>query len=69
MKLGRAQELEMTYLIMQELDPEDHTLFMYLGQIAFRKGERVKGLDYYRKAVEMVPESFIAWMILPETLQ
>ena len=69
MKLGRTQELEETYLVMRELDPEDHTLLMYLGQIAFRRGERLKGLNCYRKAVEMDPESFMAWKILIEALE
>lgn len=69
MKLGRTQELEETYLAMRKIDPEDHTLLMYLGQMAFRRGEKVKGLEYYRKAVEMDPESFMAWKILAEALQ
>ena len=51
---------------MRKLDPEDHTLLMYLGQIAFKKGQTMKGLEYYRKAVEMDPESFMAWKILAE---
>jgi Flp pilus assembly protein TadD len=68
MKLKRTEELEKTYLRIHELDPYDHSLLLYLGQIAFDNNRRKEGLDYYQKAVEMAPNSLMAWKVLAEAL-
>lgn len=68
MKLGRTKELEEIYRAMWKLDPEDDTMPMYLGQLAMRKGKIDEGLAYYRKAVEINPESFLGWKVLADAL-
>jgi predicted Zn-dependent protease len=69
MKLGLTQELEETYIAMRKLDPEDHTLLMYLGQLALKKGQAKRGIEFYRKAVEMEPDSYVGWKMLAEALK
>jgi len=68
MKLKRTEELEKTYIRIRELDPYDHSLLLYLGQIAFESNRRKEGLDYYQKAVEMAPNSLMGWKVLAEAL-
>ncbi|MFX1272422.1 MAG: tetratricopeptide repeat protein, partial [Promethearchaeota archaeon] len=58
--------LEKTYLRMRELDPHEHSLLLYLGQIAFDSGRKDEGLEYYRQAVDMSPNSLIGWKVLAE---
>ena len=67
-QLNRMEELEQLYLRMYELFPEDHTLAMYLGKIAFDSGRAGEGLSYYKKAVKIDSESLIGWMVLSEAL-
>jgi len=68
MKLKRTDELEKVYLRMRDLNPNDHSLLLYLGQIAFNSGRKEEGLDYYDKAIRMDPGSPMAWKVLAEAL-
>ena len=67
-KLSRTEELEQLYHKMHALFPKDPAFAMYLGQIEIDRGNTDKGLEYYRKAVEIDPESLIGWRILSEAL-
>jgi tetratricopeptide (TPR) repeat protein len=69
MKLGRSSELEETYLKMRKIDPKDHAVLLYLGQIEIKKGNTIEGIELYRQAVEMEPESFMAWKMLIDTYE
>lgn len=69
MKQGRTEELEEVYRAMWEIDSEDDTMPMYLGQLAMRKGKIDEGLAYYRKSVEMNPDSFMGWRVLADALK
>jgi cytochrome c-type biogenesis protein CcmH/NrfG len=67
--LNRMQELEQLHLRMHSLFPQDPSQAMYLGQIAFNSGRIKEGLDYYKKAVEIDPESLIGWKVFAEALE
>lgn len=67
--LNRAKELEQIRLRLHSLFPQDHSQAMYPGQIAFNSGRTQEGLDYYRKAVEIDPESLSGWKALAEVLE
>jgi tetratricopeptide (TPR) repeat protein len=54
---------------MLKLNPDDHTLYLYLGQIAFNDGKTKEALVSYRKAIELNPEDFIGWKVLADALE
>ena len=68
MKLKRTDELEKIYLRMREVDPYDHSVLLYLGKLAVDDGRVKEGLDLFREAIDMSPNSLIAWKTLAETL-
>jgi tetratricopeptide (TPR) repeat protein len=66
--LNRIEELEQIYLRMHARFPEDPSLALYLGKIAFDSGRTQEGLEYYEKAVQIDEESLIGWKVLSEAL-
>ena len=66
--LNRMKELEQLYQRMHVLFPKDPSFAMYLGQMEMKRGKTEEGLRYYKKAVEIDPDSLIGWKILSEAL-
>ncbi len=66
--LNRMEELEQLYRRMHAQFPKDPSFAMYLGQFAFDRGNRLEGLAYFQKAVEIDPDSLIGWKTLSEAL-
>ena len=69
MRLKRCSELEQVYLRMLDLNPEDHSLLLYLGQIAFNDGRVEEGLAKIEKALQQNEELVMGWNLYANVLE